>query len=88
MIRHLPVLETRPENFLRVLETGKVSTNVYLRHIHNFALDMTWLPWPVIPKRQWPEVEYKEKRAITLDEHRRKAIHSGDDALRAVRWRA
>ena len=30
LIRHLPVLETRPENFLRVLETGKVSTNVYL----------------------------------------------------------
>ena len=53
LIRHLPVLETRPENFLRVLETGKVSTNVYLRRIHNFALDMTWLPWPVIVKRQW-----------------------------------
>src|SRR5271154_6403575 len=41
-IRHLPVLETRPEHFLRVLETGKVSTNVYLRRIHNFALDMAW----------------------------------------------
>ena len=26
LIRHLPILETRPENFLRVLETGKVST--------------------------------------------------------------
>lgn len=47
-IRHLPILETRPEHFLRALETGKVSTNVYLRRIHNFALDMTWLPWPVM----------------------------------------
>jgi integrase len=69
LIRHLPVLETRPENFLRVLETGKVSTNVYLRRIHNFALDMTWLPWPVIVKRQWPKVQFKDKRAITWEEH-------------------
>src|SRR6202142_798432 len=68
-IRHLPLLETRPEHFLRVLEAGKVSTNVYLRRIHNFALDMTWLPWPVIVKRQWPKVEYKAKRAITWEEH-------------------
>ena len=69
LIRHLPILETRPENFLRVLETGKVSTNVYLRRIHNFALDMTWLPWPVIVKRQWPKVQFKDKRAITWEEH-------------------
>lgn len=68
-IRDLPILQTRPEQFLRVLETGKVSTNVYLRRIHNFALDMTWLPWPVIVKRQWPKVEFKDKRAITWEEH-------------------
>jgi hypothetical protein len=65
----LPILETRPEHFLRVLEAGKVSTNVYLRRIHNFALDMTWLPWPVLPKKRWPAVEFKEKRGITLAEH-------------------
>jgi integrase len=68
-IRDLPVLQTRPEQFLLVLEAGKVSTNVYLRRIHNFALDMTWLPWPVIVKRQWPKVEFKDKRAITWEEH-------------------
>jgi len=37
--------------------------------IHNFALDMTWLPWPVVVKRQWPKIEFKEKRAITWEEH-------------------
>jgi integrase len=74
-IRHLPVLETRPEHFLRVLEAGKVSTNVYLRRIHNFALDMAWLPWPVLPKKRWPAVVFKEKRGITLAEHR--AWHLG-----------
>jgi len=68
-IPHLPILETRPEHFLRVLESEKVSTTVYLRRIHNFALDMTWLPWPVLAKKRWPAVEFKEKRGITLAEH-------------------
>lgn len=70
-IRHRLVWETRSEEFLRVLGRGSVSTNVYLRRLHNFALDMNWLPWPVIPKRQWPKVEYKKKRAITAEEHLR-----------------
>ena len=69
LMRNLPVLQTRSEHFLRVLESGKVSTNVYLRRLHNFALDMSWLPWPVLAKRQWPKVEYKDKRAITWAEH-------------------
>jgi hypothetical protein len=64
-IRQVPILETRPEHFLRVLENGTVCTNIFLRRLHNFALDMTWLPWPVIPKRRWPQITFKEKRAIT-----------------------
>jgi integrase len=71
LIRNLPILETHPAHFLKVLELGKVSTNVYLRRIHNFALDMNWLPWPILPKRQWPQVRYKDKRAITFAEHQR-----------------
>ncbi|MBL9139258.1 MAG: hypothetical protein JNK85_25540, partial [Verrucomicrobiales bacterium] len=43
-IRRVVLLETQPEMFLRVLEQGTVSTNVYLRRIHNFAMDMSWLP--------------------------------------------
>jgi integrase len=68
-LRNLPILETRSEHFLRVLECGKVSTNVYLRRIHNFALDMNWLPWPVLAKRQWPKVKHGDRRAITFEEH-------------------
>ena len=30
---------------------------------------MTWLPWPVLPKKRWPEIQFKEKRAITWEEH-------------------
>jgi len=71
LIRHRLLIQTLPEQFLEVLRQGKVSTNVFLRRIHNFALDMNWLPHSVIPKRQWPKVHYKEKRAITWEEHQR-----------------
>src|SRR2546425_577357 len=57
------------ENLLQALKEGTVSTNVHLRKLHNFCLAMNWLPWPLIPKRLWPEVKFKEKRAITLAEH-------------------
>lgn len=75
-IRNRVILETNADQFLRVLEKGTVSTNVYLRRLHNFALDMNWLPWPVVPKRQWPPVCHREKRAITLAEHQ--AIIAGE----------
>src|ERR1035438_10483828 len=48
-VRNMVVLETQAEHFLKVLETGSVSTNIYLRRVSNFALDMNWLPWPVLP---------------------------------------
>jgi hypothetical protein len=51
-IRNLKVAETRPEHFDRVLADGKVSTNVYLRRIHNHALGMDWLPCPLLPKKK------------------------------------
>ena len=69
-LRRQTVMETKAEHLLGVLSAGTVSTNVYLRRLHNFAMDMGWLPWPVIPKKQWPAVRYKSKRAITGEEHR------------------
>jgi integrase len=68
-IRNLKVAETRPEHFDRALADGKVSTNVYLRRIHNHALGMDWLLRPVIPRLQWPRPVFKPKRAITAEEH-------------------
>jgi len=63
------ITETQGELLLRAIATGCVSTNIYLRRLHNFCVDMNWLPWPLIPKRQWPAFRFKPKRAITLDEH-------------------
>jgi hypothetical protein len=65
------IIDTPGERLLQAMQAGTVSTNVYLRRLHNFCVDMNWLPWPLIPKRQWPAVKFKEKRAITLEEHQR-----------------
>ncbi len=82
-IRNLPVLETRAEYLLEVLLRGTVFTNVYLRRIHNFALDMTWLPWPILTRKLWPKVEFKSKRGITREEHDK--VLAGE---RNPEWRA
>lgn len=63
------IIETPGELLLKVLRLGKVSTNVYLRRLHNFCVDMNWLPWPLITKRQWPVIRFKDKRAVTWEEH-------------------
>lgn len=76
LIRHKKLIQTTAEDFLAVLKAGGVSTNVHLRKLHNFALDMDWLPRTIIPKRQWPPVVYREKRGIIFEEHQR--IISGE----------
>jgi integrase len=64
------------------MRTGTVSTNLYLRRLHNFCLDMSWLPWPIIPKRQWPEISFKEKRGITCEEHQKILAGESNSELR------
>ena len=70
-LRHRLLIETQAEHLLHVLQCGKVAINVYLRRMHNFAIDMNWLPASVLPKRQWPPVKFKDKRAITVEEHQK-----------------
>lgn len=85
-IRNLQLLETRAEHFLKVLGYGLVSTNNYLRRFHNFTVDMGWLPWPVLPKRQWPPIRYIEKRAITEEEHALILSRETNTEMRAFLW--
>lgn len=77
------VIETRAEDLLAVLQRGTVSTNVHLRKLHNYCLAMTWLPWPLIPKPQWPAVRFGEKRSITAEEHARIIAREGNPERRA-----
>lgn len=82
VIRQKIILETQAELLLEVLRVGTVSTNVHLRRLHNFCLDMSWLPWPIIPKKQWPIVRFKEKRAITAEEHQKILEREGNQERR------
>lgn len=63
------LVETMPSDFMEVLRSGTTCTNVYLRRFQNHAVDMGWLPVPVLPKKKFPKVVYGEKRAITWEEH-------------------
>jgi integrase len=71
LLRHRKLIETTAEHFLTTMKAGTISTNVYLRRVHNYAVNMHWLPWPVLPKPNWPAVKHGEKRAITFDEHQK-----------------
>ena len=82
-IRHRVILETRAEHLFASLKAGTVSTNVHMRKLHNFWIAMNWLPWPLIPKRQWPVIRFADKRAITWEEHCRIVAREGNPERKA-----
>ena len=72
-ILKLNLLQDRPRQaglFFEALNVGGISTNVFLRRFHNFALDMGYLAVPIIPRRQWPKVRYATKKAVTEEQYR------------------
>jgi hypothetical protein len=83
LIRNLKLIDTRAEQFIAVLERGTASSNMFLRRLHNFALDMDWLPKAILPRRQWPAVKFEEKRAITFEEYQK--ILAGESS---AEWKA
>ena len=70
-IRDKTLVETTAEDLLNVLKLGGTSTNDYLRGLHNLALNLGWLAWPILAKKAWPPILHKKRRAITEDEHLR-----------------
>ncbi|MGH7952163.1 MAG: hypothetical protein ACREFE_09625 [Limisphaerales bacterium] len=67
----MKLLETTNEDLIKILKSGGVMTNAFVRCLHNLALGLGWLAWPILPQKLWPQVETKPKRAITLEEHQR-----------------
>lgn len=68
-IRAVSILETQALHFIEILKEKPVSVNIFLRRVHNHALGMNYLPWPIIPKKRWPKIRFKDKRAVTSAEH-------------------
>lgn len=68
-IREKPLIETTAEDFLAICHAHGNSVGHYLRRIHNLALGLGWLAWPILHKAVWPKIRTESKRAITLAEH-------------------
>lgn len=69
-IRQKPLVQTTAEDLLGVLHANGNSVGHYLRRLHNLAVDLGWLAWPILSKRAWPKIRSEVKRAITAEEHK------------------
>ena len=69
-IRNKPLIQTTSSDLLTVVHANGNCVAHYLRRLHNLALDLGWLPWPILAKRAWPKIRTQSKRAITAEEHR------------------
>ena len=68
-IRNKPLVQTTGEDLLEIIHANGNCVAHYLRRLHNLALDLGWLPWPILAKRAWPKIRSQSKRAITAEEH-------------------
>ncbi len=68
-IRHKPLVETMGDDLLTIIHANGNCVAHYLRRLHNLAVDLSWLPWPILPKRAWPKIHTHPKRAISANEH-------------------
>ena len=70
-LRKRRLIETTSEDLLRILKSRGSATNNYLRRLHNLAIGLGWLHWPILAPKLWPKPKPKPKRAITAAEHRK-----------------
>lgn len=70
-LRSRPLVQTTAEELLNLLHKNRSSFAHYLRRLHNLAVDIGWLAWPILSKRAWPKIRGKRRRAITAEEHRK-----------------
>src|SRR5713101_9477887 len=69
LIRDQKIVETTADQLREIHARGGAFTKHAVRLMHNLALGLGWLPWPIIPPKLWPEIATKPKRAITWEEH-------------------
>ena len=74
VLRDKPIIETNAADLLAALRSGTRCTNHYLRRLHNLALGLGWLNWPLLAPKLWPKIEWRRKRGITEEEHQRIAL--------------
>jgi integrase len=68
-IRYKPLVQTTAADLLAIMHANGNCVAHYLRRLHNLAVDLGWLAWPILAKRAWPKIRSQSKRAITAQEH-------------------
>ncbi len=68
-VRNKPIIETNAADLLAALRRGTSCTNHFLRRLHNLAIGLGWLNWPLLAPNMWPKVKWRRKRGITQTEH-------------------
>jgi integrase len=76
------LIETTADDFFAAIKLGKNSTVAFLQTLHNDALGMGWISSPILPRKLWPKVRKKGKRAVTEAEHVKLIEAVGDDEWR------
>jgi integrase len=82
-IRNKPLAQTTGEEILSIIHANGNCVAHYLRRLHNLALDLGWLAWPILAKRAWPKIRSQNKRAITAEEHAAVIACEGNNERRA-----
>ncbi|HTL74047.1 MAG TPA: tyrosine-type recombinase/integrase [bacterium] len=70
-IRDKCLIETTSQDFMEVLRVRNIFVHSVLKNLHNLAVGMGWLPWPVLAPKLWPKLDHATKRGITAEEHAR-----------------
>jgi integrase len=71
LIRNKTLLATTSDDLLAVMHAGRNTTNHYLRRLHNLAVNLGWLAWPILAQKAWPRLRTARRRAVTAQEHER-----------------
>jgi integrase len=70
-LRDKKLVETTADDFFHVLSLGGNSTVTFLQTLHNDAVGMGWIPSPILPRKRWPKITKKLRRAVTEQEHQK-----------------
>ena len=70
-LKEIRLAETESTHLLNALShpSAGTSTNKWLRIVHNRALDLGWLPAPIMARRAWPPFRTKRIEAIARKQH-------------------
>lgn len=70
-LKNRRIIETTSQDLFGIMDAGNRSTTYYLRRLHRFAINLGWLPAPILSPKMWPRIRWNSRRGITREEHGR-----------------